>query len=90
MGRNPRIEKIFQAWFELENCDFSRRQEAKLELYKLLDVAVAQSEEVVTRDQILDLLFSPYKEFRAKKHRDEKLTLQQAPVKSGQSEKPQA
>jgi hypothetical protein len=81
MSRNPRIEQILEAWFELEHCDFSERSKAEAALNQLLDSVVADSDGQFTREQILDHLFTQYKEFRSARRKELRLQISQASVK---------
>jgi hypothetical protein len=78
MARNPRIEAILQAWFERDHCHPQRRAEANRALNDLLDVIVGESQGMLNRDQILDSLFSQYKDFRRDQWKASKLQVAQA------------
>lgn len=64
MSRNPDIEKILNAWWELDSLLPASRAKAETTLNQLLDAVVAKSDAHITRDQIKDYLWPQYKEFR--------------------------
>jgi hypothetical protein len=81
MGQNPKVTDIFAAWFAAEHCEPSKRAEKESELNRLLDAIVAESQGQCTRDQILDHLFSSYKDYRAEQRKAAKLQVAQQALK---------
>jgi hypothetical protein len=75
MARNPKIEAILTAWWESEHCERTKRAEAENALNRLLDGVVNESQGQFTRDQILDNLFSAYKDYRIEKRRNEQVQI---------------
>ena len=76
MPHNPKIEAILEAWLDLENCEPPRKNEAYKKLNELLDAAIGN--QAVSRDQILDYLFPRFKELKAKRRKEEKISVAQS------------
>jgi hypothetical protein len=76
VARNPQIEAILNAWYELENCVPSEKGVAHLRLNGLLDAAIGDTQ--FSRGQILDHLFSQFKEFKVQKRKAAKVQVAQA------------
>jgi hypothetical protein len=81
MARNPEIEKILEAWLHWESCPPQEKAKSESQLNSLLDDVVRKGGGQITRDQILDSLFSQYKDFRKEKRRSESLAVAQAAMK---------
>ena len=81
MGRQPEIEKIIEAWWELDHCAPPERSKLQLARNQLLDAAVAKSRGLCTRQQILNGLWPRYKEYRKKKHKQESVQVAQTALK---------
>ncbi len=81
MGRNPEIEKIIEAWWNLDHCARPERAKAELALNQLLDLAVVKSEGLYSRHQILDALWPHYKSYRIQKLKAEKVQVAQTAMK---------
>jgi hypothetical protein len=71
MSRNPLIEAIHEAHYELQNCLAEDKPAAREKLYALLDEAARRVNPPVKADDILDALYDDYKEFRRMKRRQE-------------------
>ena len=80
MPNSPKVEKIFEAWWELEHCPPAHRGQAEAELNRLVDAIVAESQNQCNREQILDHLFCPYKEYRKVKRKNAQLQIAQSKV----------
>jgi hypothetical protein len=81
MGRQPEIEKILEAWWDLDHCAPPERAKAESKLNQLLDSAVAKSQALYTRHQIRDALYNHYKSYRLEKHKNEKVEVAQSAMK---------
>jgi len=77
VSRNPKIEAIVEAWYELDHCPHSKRSAAELKLNQLLDQTIGR--QPVTREQLLDHLYSHYLEYRRVRRANEKLQTARAP-----------
>lgn len=64
MSRNPHIEAIHEARYDLETCAPGETAQAKGKLEKLLLEAIQLSRSKVTPAELLDALFDDYKAFR--------------------------
>jgi hypothetical protein len=76
VARNPKIEAILEAWYELENCAPPDKSAAHFQLNTLLDSAIGETQ--FSRGQILDHLFSQFKEFKVQKRKAAKIQVAQA------------
>jgi len=76
MSRQPEIEKILEAWWELDHG--AEREKARFKLNELLDAAVAKSGGSVNRYQIQSALWDRYKSFRAEKRQQAKVQIAQS------------
>ena len=65
MSRNLEIDKILEAWWELDHCIPPEKANAQSRLNQLLDAVVAKSENLCTRHQVQDALWGHYKSYRA-------------------------
>lgn len=81
MGRNPEIEKILEAWWQLEHCAPPERHAAEGALNQLLDAKVSQSDGLCNREQILDALYPHYKSYRREKRKQEQISVAQSALK---------
>lgn len=81
MARNPKTETILEAWWELDHCEAAGRAESEVALNQLLDVIVLESQGQCNRDQILDHLFSSYKEYRSEKRKKAQVQIAQVVIK---------
>ena len=81
MPRNPAKEKILEAWYELTHGEPSKRAEAYDLRNKLVDEIVSKSEGQLTREQILDSLFSEFKELRKQKLKKGSVEVAQSALK---------
>jgi hypothetical protein len=71
MARNPLIEAIHAARYDLETCARHERAACQSRLDELLRQALDRSSSTASPDQLLDALFDDYREFkRAKKQQE--------------------
>ena len=76
MPHNPKIEAILEAWLELDICDPPHKQEAHNKLNQLLDEAIGET--TFSRSQILDYLFPRFKELKAQRRKEFKISVAQS------------
>ena len=76
MARNPIVEAILAAWYELDHNPPPLRSEAQARLNGLLDGAIGRSP--FTREQVLDNLWDAYKDYRTARFREEKVRIAQS------------
>ena len=63
MSRNPLIEAIHEARYDLQTCAEKDKPAARRKLYDLLNQAAARVHPPVRPDDVLDALYDDYKEF---------------------------
>jgi len=71
MSRNPLIEAIHEARYDLETCARQERAARQKKLEELLRQALERSGFAAKPDELLDALFDDYREFRRGKRREE-------------------
>ncbi len=71
MSRNPLIEAIHEARYDLQTCAEKQKPAARKKLYDLLNEAGSRAHPPVPPDDVLDLLYDDYKEFRRMKRTQE-------------------
>ena len=71
MSRNPLIEAIHAARYDLETCAAHDQAAFRRKLDDLVAQAIIQSLSKVTPHQVLDILYDDYKEFRRMKRKEE-------------------
>ena len=71
MSRNPLIEAIHEARYDLETCARHERSTCQQKLDELLQQALARANSKLTPDHLLDALFDDYREFKRGKKRTE-------------------
>jgi hypothetical protein len=71
MSRNPLIEAIHEARYDLETCARHERATCQRKLEELLRQSLDRAASKVTSDQLLDALFDDYREFKHGKKRAE-------------------
>jgi len=71
MSRNPLIEAIHEARYDLQTCAEKDKPAARMRLYSLLAQAGSRVEPAVTPEDLLDALYDDYKEFRRMKQRQQ-------------------
>lgn len=71
MSRNPQIEAIHEARYDLQTCAEKDKPAARAKLYALLEQAGSKGRSPVSPEDLLDALYEDYKEFRRMKHRQE-------------------
>jgi hypothetical protein len=71
MSRNPLIEAIHEARYDLETCAPHQKQELRRKLDALIAQATARSASKPSRHEVLDILYDDYKEFRRMKRKQE-------------------
>jgi hypothetical protein len=69
MSRNPLIEAIHEARYDLQTCAEKDKPVARRKLYHLLEQAGLRGDPPVRPDDVLDALYADYKEFRRMKRR---------------------
>jgi hypothetical protein len=70
MSRNPLIEAIHEARYDLQTCAEKDKPAVRNKLYDLLHQAAARAKPPVRPDDVLDALYDDYKEFRRLKRRE--------------------
>jgi hypothetical protein len=75
MSRQPEIEQIFEAWWELDHSVHPHRAKAETELHKLLDQVAAKCNGQFSRHQIQSALWDRYQAFRSEKRKNERLQI---------------
>lgn len=73
MSRHAELERILQAWFDLESCPASEKARFRRSFHNLLDAARASSN--VSRQEMIMTLAGRYREFRAAKEKEIKARL---------------
>jgi hypothetical protein len=71
MSRNPLIETIHEARYDLQTCAEKDKPAARKKLYELLSQAASRANPPARPDDVLDALYDDYKEFRRMKRRQE-------------------
>jgi hypothetical protein len=71
MSRNPFIEAIHEARYDLETCTRHERAACHRKLEALLRQAFDRAGSKSSPDQLLDALFDDYREFKRGKRREE-------------------
>jgi len=71
MSRNPLIEAIHAARYDLEGCARTERDACLRKLNELLRQALDRAASKETPDLLLDALFDDYREFKRSKKREE-------------------
>jgi hypothetical protein len=71
MSRNPLIEAIHAARYDLEGCARAERDACLRKLNELLRQALDRAASKETPDLLLDALFDDYREFKRSKKREE-------------------
>ena len=71
MSRNPLIEAVHQARYDLETCARRERAACQRKLDQLLRQALDLAGSSVPPEQLLDALFDDYREFKRARKREE-------------------
>jgi len=71
MSRNPLIEAIHEARYDLQTCAEKEKPAARKKLYDLLGQASSKANPPVRAEDVLDVLYDDYKEFRRMKRRQQ-------------------
>ena len=71
MSRNPLIEAIHEARYDLQTCAEKDKSAAREKLYDLLQQAASRTHPPTRPEDVLDALYEDYKEFRRVKRRQE-------------------
>ena len=71
MARNPLIEAIHAARYDLETCARHERAACQGRLDELLRQALGRSGSTASPDHLLDALFDDYREFKRAKKQEE-------------------
>jgi hypothetical protein len=74
--RNAKIEAILQAWYDLEDCAPPDKGAAYARLNDLLDEVIRDTN--FSRSQVLDHLFSQFKEFKIQTRKTAKIQVAQS------------
>lgn len=76
MSRQPEIEAILRAWYDLETAAPSEKTERLKRFHQLLDEAIAKAElKGVSRNELKELLGDPYRNFKRTLKREERAKL---------------
>ena len=76
MSRQPEIEAILLAWYELETSAPEEKTERLARSNKLLDASIARADiQGVSRNELKELLGDAYREFKRGKKREERARL---------------
>ena len=73
MSRHAELERILQAWYDLEGCAASEKDQHRVVFWRLLDDARAGSS--VSRQELIVTLADRYREFRTAKEKELKARL---------------
>lgn len=73
MSRHPELERILQAWFDLESCRGSEKGKFRHTFHELLDESRAASN--VSRQEMIVALSDRYRAFRTAKEKEIKAKL---------------
>jgi hypothetical protein len=71
MSRNPLIEAIHEARYDLQTCAEADKPAARRKLNDLLKQAAVKAKLALRPEDLLDALYDDYKEFRRMKRRGE-------------------
>ena len=71
MSRNPLLEAIHEARYDLQTCAEKDKPFAREKLYVLLQQVASRIRPPARPDDVLDALHEDYKEFRRMKRRQE-------------------
>jgi ethanolamine utilization cobalamin adenosyltransferase len=76
MSRQPEVEAILRAWYDLETCAPSDKTSRIRHLNDLLDQAITKADiKGVSRNELKELLAEPYREFKHTKRMEERAKL---------------
>jgi len=76
MARNPELEAILQARYELETCEPAQKTERRAKLDALLEAAVAQSGTPgMTPRALIEITAEAYQEFKLARKKAERARL---------------
>jgi hypothetical protein len=81
MARNELIQAILEAWWQWENCEPADLATAEKKLYALLERSIASRD--FTPEQVLECLSGRYREFKAARKREEKISIARSALKKG-------
>lgn len=81
MARNPEIERILAAWWQLQHSMPAERAKSQRDLNALLDAVVDRGDGQFTREQVQDYLWPQYREYRSERKKQERLRVAQAAMK---------
>ena len=71
MSRNPQIEAIHEARYDLETCAPGAMAEMKTRLDRLLAEAIARAGSRISPKELLDALYDDYKTYRKGKRTEQ-------------------
>jgi hypothetical protein len=73
MSRNPELEAILQARYELETCDPSQKTERRARLDKLVNAAIAKTgRKELSARAFIEITAEAYREFKLARKREER------------------
>jgi hypothetical protein len=76
MARNPELEAILQARYELETCEPGRKTECRAKLNALLEAVVAKSgSKSLTPRALVEITAEAYQEFKLARRKAERARL---------------
>lgn len=73
MSRNPKIEAILDAWWDLDHSEPGEKAKNEARLNALLDERIGKNP--FTKEQVLDWLYGHYLEYRKERRSREKLSV---------------
>lgn len=73
MSRNPQIEAILDAWWDLDHSEPGEKAKNEVRLNALLDERIGANP--LTREQVLDYLHGQYLEYRKDRRSRERLSV---------------
>jgi hypothetical protein len=76
MPRNPELEAILQARYDLENCEPSQKTDRRARLNDLIEAALAKAaRKDLSARAFIEITAEPYREFKRSKKQDERKRL---------------
>lgn len=76
MARNPELEAILQARYELETCEPSHKTKRRAELDALLEAALAKTgNRDLTPRALIEITAEPYQRFKLSRRKAERARL---------------
>jgi len=76
MSRQPELEAILQARYDLESCEPSQKTECRARLNDLIETALARAgTQSVSPRTFIELIAEPYQQFKRAKRQEERARL---------------